>query len=389
MSTNIADITLQSMDGTLVSRNEQGHLTEPMLFLDREPVPEDAQDFDCVLVFVDGKTRSTITPTTLVLFEENEYFQSLHIQTGGEWSISDVDHSLIRVTSASGTDSTGTDRAGTGNVQINVTKAPAFNELGFHLCSFTISIAGAVVSETSIQVFLFIGGGSIGTSDVSPTTIRLTETNNFSQMLTIQSDEEWLIAGVDMERIQIAPVGLASGQVQGVGNAQIEVKKAASLTTSGDYTSAFAVLFPETAGSAVILVEIVISIPLAVRHSSTTARHGETLTVNLTAPNYSTQYLYITRDRAWSLEGVDSNKITVSPTSGNGSTYEWDSESVSISKPQGLTVEGLITTTFRVVSFSQYVDVIVNIIPQITGEFVNPRTGEVGATGTAPVYIYI
>jgi hypothetical protein len=372
------------MDGTLVSRNEQGHLTEPMLFLDREPVPEDAQDWDCVLVFVDGKTRSTITPTTLVLFEENEYFQSLHIQTGGEWSISDVDHSLIRVTSASGTDSTGTDRTGTGNAQINVTKAPSFNELGFHLSSFTISIAGAAVSETSIQVFLFMGGGSVGMSDVSPTTIRLTEANNFSQTLTIQSDEEWLIAGVDTERIQID-----SGSMQGVGNAQIEVKKAESLTTSGDYASAFAVLFPGTAGSAVILVEIVISIPLAVRYNSTTAKHGETLTVNLTAPNYSPQYLYITRDRAWSLEGVESSKITVSPTSGNGSTYEWDSESVSISKPQGLTVEGLITTTFRVVSFTQYVDVIVNIVPQITGEFVDPRTGEVGATGTAPVYIYI
>jgi len=389
MSTNIADITLQSMDGTLVSRNEQGHLTEPMLFLDREPVPEDAQDWDCVLVFVDGKTRSTITPTTLVLFEENEYFQSLNIQTGGEWSISDVDHSMIRVapvagTGSTGADSTGTDRVGTGNAQINVTKAPSFNELGFHLSSFTISIAGAAVSETSIQVFLFMGGGSVGMSDVSPTTIRLTEANNFSQTLTIQSDEEWLIAGVDTERIQID-----SGSMQGVGNAQIEVKKATSLTASGDYASAFAVLFPETAGSAVILIEIVISIPLAVRHNSTTAKHGETLTVNLTAPNYSTQYLYITRDRAWSLEEVDTSKITVSPTSGNGSTYEWDSESVSISKPQDLTVEGLITTTFRVISFSQYVDVIVNIVPQITGEFVDPRTGEAGATGTGNVYIYI
>jgi hypothetical protein len=221
-------------------------------------------------------------------------------------------------------------------------------------------------------------------SDVSPTTIRPTEANNFSQMLTIQSDEEWLIAGVDTGLIQIA-----SEQMQGVGNAQIEIKKADTLATSGDYASAFAVLFPETTGSAVVLVEIVISIPLAVRHSSTTARHGETLTVNLTAPNYSTQYLYITRDRAWSLEGVESSKITISPTSGNGSTYAGDSESVSISKPQGLTVEGLITTTFRVVSFTQYVDVIVNIIPQITGEFVDPRAGEAGATGTAPVYIYI
>jgi hypothetical protein len=217
---------------------------------------------------------------------------------------------------------------------------------------------------------------------VSPTSISLTEANNYSQTLNIQSDEEWLIAGVDTGRIQI-------GQMQGVGNAQIVVEKAASLTATGDYTSAFAILFPGTAGSAVILVDIIVSVSLKVQYGSTTARHGETLTVNITAPNYSPQYLYITRDRAWSLEGIDTNKITVSPTSGNGNTYEWDSESVSISKPSSLTVEGLITTTFRVVSFSQYVDVIVNIIPQITGEFVDPRAGEVGATGTAPVYIYI
>jgi hypothetical protein len=177
--------------------------------------------------------------------------------------------------------------------------------------------------------------------------------------------------------------------MHGIGNAQIEIKKAASLTASGDYARGFAIIFPGTSGSAIILVDIVISVPLTVRHNSTTARHGEMITVNLNAPNYSTQYLYITRDRAWSLEGVDTSKITVSPTSGSGGTYGWDSESVSISKQPSLSVEGLITTTFRIVSFTQYVDVIVNIIPQITGEFVDPRNGEVGAIGTDSVYIYI
>ena len=378
MSTNITDITLQSMDGTLVAKNEQGLLVYPMLHLDREPVPEDAQGFDQILVFVDGKTRSTISPTILVLFEGNNFAQSLNIQTGGEWSITGVNNSLIRVNKTSGAGDTGT-----GDTIINVTKAPTFNELGFHFCSFTVSIAGAVVSETTIQVYLFIGGGSIGTSIVSPTSITLDETNNHSQTLTIQSDEEWLLVGVNTEQI-------TAGHMQGVGNAQIEIKKAASLTTSGNYSTAFAVLFPETAGSAIILVDIVVSVPLAVRYSSTTARHGETLTVNLTAPNYSPQYLYITRDRAWSLEGVESNKITASPMSGTGRTNEWDSESVSLSKPSSLIVEGLVTTTFRIVSGSQYVEIIVNIIPQITGEFIAPKSGEAGVTDTTnPVYFYI
>ena len=381
MTTNLQDITLQSMDGVLVARNEQGHLAYPMLHLDREPVPEDAQDWDRVLVFVDGKTRSTISPTVIVLFEENNFSQSLDIQTGGAWTISGIANSLIRVDKITGT----------GNAAINVTKAPSLVEPGIYFCSFTVSITGAVASETSIQVYLFIGSGSIGTSTVSPTSITLTESNNFSQTLTIQSDDEWFVANVNTERIQIA-----SNQMQGVGNAPIEVKKAASLTASGDYTSAFAIIFPGTTGSAVILVDIVVSVPLAVRYNNTTARHGETLTVNLTAPNYPPQYLYITRDRAWSLEEVDTSKITVSPTSGSGGTYE---QSVSISKPSSLTVEGLVSTTFRVVSGTtgsgttgsadQYVEIIVNIIPQITGEFVDPRDGEVGVTGTAPVYIYI
>ena len=377
MSTNITDITLQSTDGTLVARNDNGHLTYPMLHLDREPVPEDAQGFEQVLVFVDGKTRSTISPTVIVLFEENGFAGSLDIQTWGEWSISGVNNSLIRVNKMTGT----------GNTTINVTKASSFSELGFHACSFTISIAGAVVSETTIQVYIFIGGSSVGTSTVSPTSITLDESNNHSQTLTIQSDEEWLIAGVNAEQI-------TASRIQGTGNAQIEIKKSASLTTPGNVASAFAVIFPDTAGSAVILVEIVVSVPLAVRYNSITARHGETLTVNLTAPNYAPQYLYITRDRAWSLEGVDASKIIASPTSGTGRTNEWESESVSLSKPSSLTVEGLIATTFRVVSGntgsgSQYVEIIVNIIPQITGEFVDPFNGEEGVIGTENVYIYI
>jgi hypothetical protein len=381
MSTNLQDITLESMDGTLVARNTLGHLSYPMLHIDREPVPADAAGFENVLVFVDGKTRSTITPTMIVLFEENNFSWLVEIQTGGEWSISGMDSSMILIASGQ--------LSGVGNAQIDVRKIPTFSESGVHSCSFTVTIAGAVVSETSIQVYIVMGG-RMSTSNVNPTTITLTEANDYFQTLTIESDEEWLIAGVNTERIQIA-----AGQMQGVGDAQITIQKAASLTATGNYASSFVVIFPGATGSAVIQVDIVVSVPLRVTHypengSTITARHGETITVNLNAPNYSPQYLYIYRDRAWSLENVDTSKITVSPTSGSGSNYEWDSESVSIAQSSSLTVTGLTTTTFRIVSFSQYVTIIVNIIPQITGEFVAPRSGEAGATGTAePVYIFL
>ena len=361
----IKDITLQSMDGKLVARNEDGHLIYPMLHLDRDPVLEDTQGWEQVLVFVDGKTRSTISPTVIVLFEENGFLHPLEIQTGGDWSITGVDNSLIRVSQTSGT----------GNALINVTKAPSFNESGIHQTAFTITIAGASASETSIHVYLFMGGGG---SDINQVSITLNEVNDYSQPLGIPMAGEWQAVGVNESLIRL------TNQMDG-----ILITKAPTLTAIGNYTSEFAIIAFDASSVTIVQVTIDVSLPLRVRYGNITARHGETITVNLNAPNYSAQYLSIIRDRAWSLTGVDASKITVSPTSGSGSTSEWDSETVSISKPPNLTVDTLITTTFRIVSFTQFVDVIVNIIPQITGEFVDPRAGEVGATGTEPVYIYI
>jgi len=283
MSTDLHQITLESLNRALVATNDRGHLVLPILCLDREPLPEDAEGWEQVLVFVDGKERD---------------------------------------------------------------------------------ITGDITSgKTTMKKIV------------------LDADNNYTHTVDIETEAEWNVVGVNTSWIQVTPAS-------GASSTTIEIRKASSLTATGNYQTAFAVLDPTDEIIAVILVTVIVSVPLAVRHNNTTARNGETLTVTLTAPNYSPQYLYITRDQAWILEGVDTTKITVSPMSGNGAG-QWDSEVVSIAKAAGFNPTALTTTTFWVVSLTQRVQIIVNITPPITGEFVDPRPGEVGVTGQSDIYIYI
>ena len=90
MSTNINDITLQSTDGVLRARNNEGNLIYPMLFIEDESElnnPNIAQGFDQVLVIVDGDGSVDIDPTVIHLTEENNYFQSLYMRGEGAWTI--------------------------------------------------------------------------------------------------------------------------------------------------------------------------------------------------------------------------------------------------------------------------------------------------------------
>jgi hypothetical protein len=202
----------------------------------------------------------------------------------------------------------------------------------------------------------------------------LNEENNYAETLPIRVEGEWFSEGDYGNRLQFS-----------VQADSIVVSKLPAFTTRGTYTH-FIVVFSETR-VVLIRVLLVISLPLAVRHNSTTARNGETLTVNLTAPNYSMLYLYVTRDRPWTVEGVDTSKITVSPLSSNGAgDYE---ASLYISKADSFTPEKKTTTTFHVVSGSQRVTIIVTIIPPAMGEWIDPRPGEEGVNGTGDIYLYL
>ena len=264
------------MDGVLVARNDQGHLTYPMLHLNRQPTPEDAQGWDRVLVFVDGNNTIQVTPSAIVLNEENNYFQSLYIQGGGKWTVSGVFEEFIRLDSSSG------QLEGVDYARIDITKAPTLNSRGSYSCQLFVTLANAEGSTITIPV------------------------------------------------------------------------------------------------------SIMVNVPLTVNDKG----HDETITINLNTANNYTETLTIVRDREWHLENVESDIITVSPTAGNGAELPDFVSTLTITKsPDLLASTG--TTAFQIVSLFQRVHVVVHIDITITGEFVDPRPGEVGVTGNDDLYLYL
>jgi len=216
-----------------------------------------------------------------------------------------------------------------------------------------------------------------GMSNINRTKVLLTEENNYTEIHPggrIEHPFEETDINSQWVRYQLIPEG-------------IRISKADALTAPGTYTTIFALIGEDWAE--VFEVTIVITVPLGVRYGNITARHGQTLTVTFPAPNHPLQYLQISGSRSWFLEGVDPAKLGASPAAGQGFNNSWDSTTVTLSRPAALVVTELITTTFRVVAQGQWVDVIVNFIPPITGRFVNPRTGEEGAVGIEDVFIYL
>jgi hypothetical protein len=169
------------MDGTLVARNDNGHLTEPILFLNRQPVPEDAQGWDRVLVFVDGDGTINVHPTIIQLNEENNYFQSLYIQGEGKWSISGVVEEFIRLESSSG------QLEGIGNARIDVTKASTLVTQGGYSCQFFITLANADGTMITVQVFITVNVPLTvdGRGNGQTLTINLNVANNYTETLAV------------------------------------------------------------------------------------------------------------------------------------------------------------------------------------------------------------
>jgi len=277
MTTNINDITLQSTDGVLVARNEQGHLTYPMLFLDREPIPSDVQGWDRVLVLIDSDGGMSVSPTVIELTEENNSFQSLSIQGEGAWSISGVTDELIQLESS-------------------------------------------------------------------------------------------------------------SGQMAGVGNARMDITKAAGLTGQGGYSTFFTVT---NSNGTEIRVDVYITVnrPMTVDGTG----NGGTLNITLNQGNNYTQTLTILRDREWTAEGIDTNIINVTPTSGSGANMPDFISTLTVTKSPLLTAPGTTTTTLTVVSGYQTVYVTVTLIIPVTADWDDPISGnsEAGVTGTGNIYLYL
>jgi len=348
------------MDDVLVARNEQGHLTAPLLFLNREAVPEDAEDWDAVLVFSDGKTRAVIDSTVIILHKGNDFNQMLEIETGGAWSISGVNENLVSIDPDQ--------MQGTGNAQISVQKTPSFDVPGFSSCDFMLSIAGAVVNENIIQVFIFNGKG-LGV----PHYITLNEGNLYSEVLHLPVPAEYEIDDVSGERFTVAENTEGQGFV------------ITATSPPRDYIGFFTIFDPAEEWTTFVRVTIDAAEPLKVQYGNTgtIATHGQTLTVTFEAPDFDSQYLHITRDREWQIVDSDSAKLTASPNLGN------ENATVTLTKVSNLAVNEEIQTQFRIVSQSQWVDVDVVFKPPISGQFIAPPDGIGAPAGQNPVYIYI
>ena len=201
MTTNLNDITLQSTDGTLVARNENGHLVYPMLHLNRQPVPEDAQGWDRVLVFVDGNNTIQVHPAILNLNEENNYFQPLYIQGEGKWSIAGVVEEFIQLDSSSG------QWEGIGNARIDVTKAPSLTEPGGYSCQFLVSIADVDGTVHAILVYITVNVPLVvnDKKNGETLTVNLNAANNYTELLTIIRDREWTLENVDSSIVNVSP----------------------------------------------------------------------------------------------------------------------------------------------------------------------------------------
>jgi len=229
------------------------------------------------------------------------------------------------------------------------------------------------------RVLVFVDGD--GSLRVHPAAIELNEENNYFQSLYIEAEGKWSISGVIAEYIQLDS---SSGQLEGVGNARIDITKAVSLTTRGEYSCFFIVSLDNVDGTEIrVPVYIVLNVPLRVNNRG----NGETLTINLNNANDYTQLLSIIRDREWTLENVNTNIINVSPMSGNGSDLPDFTSTLTVTKSPSLTTTTA-TTTFQIVSLYQRVNVTVNITVTVTLGFVDPRPGEAGATGNNPIYLY-
>ena len=167
----------------------------------------------------------------------------------------------------------------------------------------------------------------------------------------------------------------------------ITFSKSTQLSAPGTYETVFALIGEDWAE--IYVVTIVITVPLRITHSGTNYgtnhTHGQTATLDLTAAN-APQRIRVYGNRPWTLEGVESDKINVSPLLGEGNDYYYDTITLN---PVG-TITGPKQTTFRILAETRWVDVVVNLRPPLTFNFVNPREGEAGAPeGTDPVYIYL
>jgi len=83
----ISDIEVRSADNLLVSKNDHGVITTPILHLNREPVKEDFQNFENVLAIVNRPTHFTFEPAPLFFNSQNGFSQYSYVSSNTHWRV--------------------------------------------------------------------------------------------------------------------------------------------------------------------------------------------------------------------------------------------------------------------------------------------------------------
>jgi hypothetical protein len=219
MSTNINDITLQSICKTLVAKNDgSGKLIYPEYFVQGQFTEEDAEflaelDFDNILIYIEGNEIS-VNPTEVYLHEVNNYFQRILLLGDGHWTISDIDEDYFGVESSTG------QLEGIGNAWLDITKVLSLTAPGEYSRFFTITTGTGLTITVNVHIDVSVP------LSVNPTTITLNEANNYTATVSVTRDRQWDVgAGTNPTYVIIAPMS-------GNGNGEITVTKSPTLVNT-------------------------------------------------------------------------------------------------------------------------------------------------------------
>ena len=85
-----SDIEVRSADNLLISKNNHGEITYPIIHLNREPVKDDFQDFENVLAIINRPTYFTFNPAPLIFTSGNGFSHFAYISSNAHWIVSSI-----------------------------------------------------------------------------------------------------------------------------------------------------------------------------------------------------------------------------------------------------------------------------------------------------------
>ena len=197
MSTELQEITWQSMDGVLETRNVNGHLEANMLCLDRKPTVEDMDGFDRVLCFVKGKIGGSggdIQRTEVFLTEENNYTETFPAgRIEGEYEVIGRNAEMVNFAIASET--------------LTFTKPSNLESPGTYNHIFAVigeDWAEIFVVQIVVTVPLRVQHNNVDHVHGQTISMTLTATNS-PQYLYVFGSRDWILEGVEPANINVSP----------------------------------------------------------------------------------------------------------------------------------------------------------------------------------------